>query len=151
LRLKTIVRSGDDSDHELTVRLAGVEGADISDANKATAIILAPLAAPSPQPLPPPPLPPPPLPWWRTLLSDASSSPALIGTLGVVLVASGLGLVFYPRARCSIEVGRPSLGSVPLKSHWPAISASTVLGSGVISIPHPLPLGRQTNVGRSPA
>jgi hypothetical protein len=150
LRLKTVTRSGDDRDHELIVRLARVESADIGDANKATAVILAPVAAPRPQ-APPPTPPPPPRPWWLKLLLDASSSPALILSLGTVLVASALGLVFFPRATCSLEIGPPSLGSHPLTSRWPAISATTVLGSGSVSIPHPLPIERQIDAEPSPA
>jgi hypothetical protein len=69
----------------------------------------------------------------------------LIGTLVTILLASTLGLVFFPRAICSIGVGKPGLGSGPLVSHWPTIDVTTAMGQASVSIPKPLPLGRLIN------
>ncbi len=132
LRLRTAV-AADADDHQLVVRLASEGGAQVRQPDSVTAFILDGT------------------PWWRKLLEALASVPIWAVALTVVGVAGAGSLILMPRATCSIEGGRVSLGSRPLNKRWPAISVDTVIGDPTYSIPSPLPIGRRRDAEPSPA
>jgi hypothetical protein len=85
-------------------------------------------------------------PWWKKLLLTLSSLPFWTKALAAAALAAASTGLLMPRATCSIGRGTVDLGRLPLKSRWPALSASTILGVPSYAIETPLPLERVSDV-----
>jgi hypothetical protein len=135
LRLQTARAFSGRGDHHLAVTLTSADAAEIVQPNTVEALIVERETL------------------FEQILSAISHSRALQVLLAVAGAAAiaGLGSVLVPRATCTLGPGRPSLGPIPLRSHWPALIAKTILGSASFSIPEPLPMERRPDAQPSPA
>jgi hypothetical protein len=132
--IHTKVNPRHDGNHELRITLVSVDGAQVGRPDSMMAVLLDRTT------------------WWEKLLKFLSS-PAAIAAILVAGAVAALGIAKFilPRATCSIDSGRATLGPIPLRNSWPALHVDTAIGGISFSIPHPLPRGGRTDAEPSPA
>jgi hypothetical protein len=123
-----------EGNHKLAVTLVSADGAQVGNPDSVMAMLLDRTT------------------WWEKFLKFLSS-PAGIAAIVVAGAAAALGVAKFilPRATCSIDSGRATLGPIPLRNSWPALHVDTAIGGISFSIPHPLPRGGRTDAEPSPA